>query len=347
VDSVKPHAGNRKVDMEIYVSSTKIERLRVYWDNRSQSKEINVSGAGVYPVTLDNLSANTYEFTVLAYDAFKHESQPVKVSASAFDDDFVASLWNRSITNASHDNGVVRVNWSAPVVNEVRSEIIFVNKQGETITQEVPITETLTILSNFGDWKAGFSYRSIVMPDPTALEPVAVTASHQIVTSINRTLDNFESLAGWTGGGFTLSLDSSDPTEGNYCFKLEGSDSYFLYQKVYSPSLDAQVTKADGYLVVDIYVENVSNLNPDGDDGGFFEISSSGECDKQELEWKFGHGQIVLVNGWNHIEMKLSTARVTGGDINLGAVNFVRIGKWSQSGYNVIKFDNLHFIPNK
>jgi hypothetical protein len=181
VDSVVPHAGYGKVNLEIYVSNPKIERVRVYWDSRSQSKEIYIDGAGVYPVTIENLSASTYDFTVLAYDAFKYESLPIIISSTAYDEEYVKSLWNRGIVKATHTDGVVSITWSNPVPNEIRSEITYTDNLGQTQTIKAPPTQDLTVIDGFGDWRQGFTCSTLVLLDPTSIDTIRVAAKHQSI----------------------------------------------------------------------------------------------------------------------------------------------------------------------
>jgi hypothetical protein len=84
VDKIVPYAGNRKVDLEIFVSSPQIELLRIYWNDKQSVKEVPIGETGKYLVTIDGLEARTYEFTVYSYDKFRHESLPTKVSVAVY-----------------------------------------------------------------------------------------------------------------------------------------------------------------------------------------------------------------------------------------------------------------------
>lgn len=150
-------------------------------------------------------------------------------------------------------------------------------------------------------------------------------------------IDDCESLDGWGSGGFNLSLDT-DAKEGNFSIKAEGQ-GVVIYQKTFQPPFNTKVNKENGTLALSLFVSDVSLMNP-GDNS--IEITSSGGPDAAELCWRFGD-DFEIHNGWNELELKLNDGHATGGDINLTAVNFIRIYHTAITGPMIFKIDNIRF----
>ena len=151
-------------------------------------------------------------------------------------------------------------------------------------------------------------------------------------------LDDCESTDGWAGGSGPV-LDSSDPQVGNYSVKFQ-TEGGFVIQKNFAEPVNANVGLEYGVLQFYMYISDTSAINWDWP--GQIEISSSGNPDSQELHWNF-MSQLRLRNGWNKLVLKLSDATVSGGNIDLSAVNFFRIYHLDVNGPVEIKIDHLKF----
>jgi hypothetical protein len=340
IDSIISHAGNSKADFDVYISSFQIETVRIYWNNRQGSKETIIGGqTGVYHITVEGLDAMPYEFVVYSYDKFRHESLPTRTSVSIYDDEYLASLWNRSVIKAIHNFGTVAVNWSESVPNEVKTEVIYTNQQGQDAVREVPPTESYTIISDFGDWTKGFEFKTYILPEPTALDIFVTAPKHQeLINDIVRPgkmWDACESLSGWTGMG--LSLDGSDPKEGSYCIQASGQGTV-IYQKK-SSNFDTEVSKEKGCLAFSLYVNDVTAFG--ATPSGQFEITSSGSNDVQEIHWSIQ--QMNLVNGWNEVELKLSEEEQHDANVNIHAINFLRFYCTTMTKAITVKIDRIRF----
>lgn len=151
--------------------------------------------------------------------------------------------------------------------------------------------------------------------------------------------DKCESIEGWAGGDSGPTLDSDNPQEGTYSVKFQ-SGGGFVIQKNFDQPVDANVGLEYGVLQFHLYISDVSVINWDWP--GQIEITSSGNPDSQELHWNF-MSQLRLRNGWNKIVLKLSEAEVSGGNIDLKAINFFRIYHLDVQGPVEIKIDNMKF----
>jgi hypothetical protein len=337
IDSIVPHAGNGKVDFDVYISSFQIETVRIYWDNRQGSKEINISGqTGTYQVTVEGLDAMPYEFVVYSYDKFRHESLPVRTSVTVYDDEYLASLWSRSVLRAVHNYGNVHINWSESVPNEIKTEMIYTNQRGQDVIREVPPTENLTEINDFGDWTEGFVFKTYILPEPTALDLFITESKHQEILDDpvrpGKMWDACESTNGWNGIG--ISLDGNDPREGSYCVMATGHGVEIFVKN--SAAFDTEVSKEKGYLAFSLYVDDVTSFG--ASPNGQFEITSSGRPDIEEINWSIQ--QLKLVNGWNEVELKLLEG---SGDANLHALNYLRFYCVTMTKAMTIKIDRIRF----
>lgn len=150
--------------------------------------------------------------------------------------------------------------------------------------------------------------------------------------------DKCESIEGWAGAEGPV-LDPDNPQEGIYSVKFH-SGGAFIIQKNFDQPVDANVGLAYGVLQFNMYISDVSLFNWDWP--GQIEITSSGNPDSQELHWNF-MSQLRLANGWNKVVLKLSEAEVSGGNIDLKAINFLRIYHLDVQGPVDIKIDNMKF----
>ena len=94
---------------------------------------------------------------------------------------------------------------------------------------------------------------------------------------------------------------------------------------------------------MELYVSDVSLGDWESGDSSI-EISSSGIHDKNELGWPLRKESLNLHNGWNHLELPLASAIPSGGDIDLTAINWIRIYHTKLPGGITFKLDHMRFI---
>ena len=152
-----------------------------------------------------------------------------------------------------------------------------------------------------------------------------------------KVIDACDALTGW-GGGWALSLDENDKKEGTACLRAErvegGHD--VVFQKAFAP-FDTEVNRENGYLAFDLYVSDVSRVDPNIHHQ--FELTSAGGPDVNEVYWSIQE-MGALNNGWNKVELSLAKA---GADVNLSAVNFIRFYHLDIPIGVVIKIDHIRF----
>lgn len=128
---------------------------------------------------------------------------------------------------------------------------------------------------------------------------------------------------GWAGEGF---VDQEDKMEGLAAIKtkVNGAGNLLLLQHHLSEPLNTQVSKALGELHVWFYVSDPSQFDPMAEIGQF-ELTSSGEPDKNEFTWPIILNNMNINAGWNELVLKFKDASITGGDPDLAAINFFRL----------------------
>ncbi len=140
---------------------------------------------------------------------------------------------------------------------------------------------------------------------------------------------------GWQGAQ-TISVDNSEKKEGGGSITTiaqTGNSTWF--SKSFAPT-QTGITSA-GHLFFWLYVSDASKL-----DGGQVEISSSGGADVLETNWAFDKNDVS--NGWNLIQLQISSAGETGGGADLNNINFFRIHQ-TLSGPVTAKIDFIRFAP--
>lgn len=141
---------------------------------------------------------------------------------------------------------------------------------------------------------------------------------------------------GWQGAQSIL-VDNADKKEGYGSLKTKAQvgDSPWFYKSF--SSTQTGITSA-GWLSFWLYVSDASKL-----DGGEIEISSSGAPDDQEYNWVLSKDNVV--DGWNHMQLLISSAGQTGGGANLDSINFFRIHQ-TLSGPVTSKIDFIRFTTS-
>lgn len=157
--------------------------------------------------------------------------------------------------------------------------------------------------------------------------------------------DTCESLDGWKSQG-TLSLDEADRTQGNASIATTVPKSALLfYERVLDTPVNTQVSLEDGVLAFDLYVEDLNAFGWGLGDAQI-EITSGGRADVQELHWTFLADDLKLKTGWNNVSLTLSSAKKTGGAIDLSAVNYFRLYHTRLNDTATLKIDNIRFYED-
>jgi hypothetical protein len=70
-------------------------------------------------------------------------------------------------STSTFENNELTINWSGPVDNAIRSDLVYTNTSGVETVLSVPMSETKTVVS---DLLSGLRYRTLFIPDTTAID---------------------------------------------------------------------------------------------------------------------------------------------------------------------------------
>lgn len=144
---------------------------------------------------------------------------------------------------------------------------------------------------------------------------------------------NADQATNWTGSN-TVQADNSNRILGAASITKTGSGAdWFIYTP--SSSFNSTVDEASGVIKFWLYVSDISKFNGPGS----VVFTSSGQAGIDEYKWSIA-GQ-KLLNGWNHVFLKISEAAKQGNP-NLGAINYFRINQ-ALSASITTKIDEIEF----
>lgn len=137
----------------------------------------------------------------------------------------------------------------------------------------------------------------------------------------------------WQGSN-TISVDASERKEGAGSISFTGSGINWFSKKF--TQIDAGIDDT-GWLTFWLYVSDATTLDGEGQ----VELTSSGGPDVDEYTWEVA--SLNLSDGWNHVQLQISAASVTGTP-DLEAINYFRIYQ-NLSGEITARLDDLRLTP--
>ena len=242
----------------------------------------------------------------------------------------------------------IAIEEKAIVIGEQFKVEATVSPEGTTIswTSENPAVASVDNDGTVTGIAAGTTVITASAGDKTASFTVLVEAAGEGIR-----IDMFDEVGpsetsnGQWSSGASLSIDKTDKTQGLGSLVLTPPyENLFVLSKSFKTPINASAIPANkAVLSFDLYVEDVTKLNKEGDNQ--FELSSSENPDEQEVNWKDTAWE--LKNGWNHLELKFSAAGKTAGDINMSDIKRIRWYHIGGLGNTVVKIDNLRIIEGK
>lgn len=154
------------------------------------------------------------------------------------------------------------------------------------------------------------------------------SASASVIVTGALYLDECDVLTGWTSSQ-SLNLNTTDKQQSTGCIEFTGS-TVDEFKKVFSPAFNSGTTLANGAIRFWYYVSDVSKCGPIR-----VELGSGGRADINEYSWQL----IGLTNGWNKVDLKMTTATKVG-TLDLNAINWFRIYD-SKSGSITTRIDAI------
>ncbi len=177
-DSLKSFSGKDRVKLQwLIVGDPTIRKAVIYWNNRADSMVVpinkdNAAGIDTMNVFIDNLSEGTYSFEVFTFDQYGNRSVEANTTGKVYGDSYANSLLTRIVENNSYLNNILNIQWGAPAdASSLGAEIEYTDTDGNKTTLLVdPDAETTTI-NDFGfSYSKYFKYRTLFLPDSTAID---------------------------------------------------------------------------------------------------------------------------------------------------------------------------------
>ena len=174
VDSVVSYAGENRVKISgILNQAFGVDLITVYYNDYNDSVLFDYDRIGeidTIDIMLDNLEEKSYSFNIYTSNAEGNTSIMVSAFATAYGELYRSSLLGRAVESDSARGADLYINWLPAEELERGSEIVYTDNTGTEINLEIPSDSSYVILSDFSE---GMKYRSLFVPEKTALDSFA------------------------------------------------------------------------------------------------------------------------------------------------------------------------------
>lgn len=172
-DSVQVLPGRERVKLRYWVSDPKAEKLVVYWRSRTDSIVADIpprsSTGDTLELIIDGLAENQHSFTLHTMNKnSQHRSVAQQAGGMVYGEQFQNGLLNRLISSGSlSGEGKLEITWLGAVEKGLGCDIRFTNTNGRDSVVFVPMDEEI---SEIGGVAADIRYRTLFLPEPTAID---------------------------------------------------------------------------------------------------------------------------------------------------------------------------------
>lgn len=178
-DSVHLFSGKNRVLADVWFSDVKAKNLVVKYNGDTDSVCIPLVREPERPLRSDPVSieipdvnegiATTFKFII--YDAnMKYKSLTMEALGSAYGNDYQESIQNRILTNATYEDGQLKLAWLSTGSTQIQyTEIEYVAENGEKAVYKLKPAETACTLGVQAGSKV--RYRSMFLPEETTVDP--------------------------------------------------------------------------------------------------------------------------------------------------------------------------------
>jgi hypothetical protein len=172
VDSSFVNAGRERLKLNFTISAQRIKYLRLYWNNKNDSTDIQVNGqTGVFSTIINNLKEGDYLFNVYSVDYYGNRSLMSEANGVVYGDSYMSSLTNRNYnkyyTYFDPSTSTLYLYWGNPAEGAVKTQLTYTDTDGKTVVRDIPNSETTTTLTNV---KGDLKVNSFFIPDETSID---------------------------------------------------------------------------------------------------------------------------------------------------------------------------------
>jgi hypothetical protein len=174
VDSVRAYPGNNRIRLSmILLSDPKITKVKVYWNNRSDSAVKPVTrGPGIDTIyfMLNNMAEGTHAFEIFTYDNDGHSSIRTDAIGRVYGQNYINSLFNRPLKSVVYKGDSTQIKWFSPSSQTIGQEINYLDSIGNVPRSAFAAkADTMTTLYRIRRL-SNFQYRTLYKPDPASLD---------------------------------------------------------------------------------------------------------------------------------------------------------------------------------
>jgi hypothetical protein len=164
--NVVARPGNNRIEIAWQRGSDpKVVNARIFWNNYSDTVEVDIKHDMDIISRIIPLKENTYSFMIHTYDAKGNVSVPVEVIGRVYGETYQSTLTNRRLRNHSYSAQTLTLNWFEAAKTETGVNLILDNN--DTIV--VDRSETVTNIPNF-DINRQLFYNTMHKPDSMAID---------------------------------------------------------------------------------------------------------------------------------------------------------------------------------
>jgi hypothetical protein len=148
VDSVAAHTGNKRIQLEMKINSQRIETVRIFWNDYTDSTDFLVgSQTGTFKEMIENLAERSYIFEFESIDKFGNRSLPFEATGNVYGDAYISTLITRTCTFLSSNAGIV-LKFSTVPDGNVATIVTYTNTSGVLSSINIPDTVNSYVITD-------------------------------------------------------------------------------------------------------------------------------------------------------------------------------------------------------
>lgn len=174
-DAVVTRGGNQRIEISWpLISDPKINRYKIYWNNRRDSVEGPVqktSGNDTLRVLLSNMSEGIQYFDIYMFDKDGNSSIKTSVHGVVYGPVYRSSLLSRTYTSIKRAGNNVEIQWVPASDDLVTVWVRYVDTNNNPVDHIISGKTNLSLLKDV-PLTGEITYRSGFLPDSTALDTI-------------------------------------------------------------------------------------------------------------------------------------------------------------------------------
>ena len=182
-DSIQAHPGKYRVELQfLLLSDPSVQSATVYWNNRQNFKTVSIqrtSGIDTVRVILDDLDEQTHTFEIYTFDSDGNQSVRTEAIGVVYGDRYRGKLFNRAIRSYdySDEDGSLTIYWESADDGTVAEEFVYTDVNGQNRTISFSAEQEYVSLEDYNA-DLGFSWSTVFMPDPMAIDTFKTAFTH-------------------------------------------------------------------------------------------------------------------------------------------------------------------------